>query len=158
MRYRTDCLAAKGFSLARHTIAAGVSVDVYNLHADAGADTGDSAARRAQFAQLAWFIANHSAGQALIVAGDTNLNTKRPEDMQILDAFLHATGLQVAAHVLDQPERIDRVMFRSSDAVVLQPMQRWIADEFVDQQGMELSDHPAVAVDFRWQLLGIEEN
>ena len=32
-----DCMAQKGFSLAQTDLASGVTVDVYNLHADAGA-------------------------------------------------------------------------------------------------------------------------
>jgi hypothetical protein len=43
-----DCGAQKGFSVARTELAPGVTVDVYNLHADAGGHELDQAARQVQ--------------------------------------------------------------------------------------------------------------
>jgi hypothetical protein len=147
-----DGLAAKGFSVARHDIAPGVTVDVYNLHADAGSDQGDIDARIVQFAQLATFIQTFSANRPVIVAGDTNLKgARRPRDDQTLADFLGAAGLQDAARVLGAPEDIDRIMFRSSTTVILKPLLWREADEFVDANGNELSDHEANNVDFEWR-------
>jgi hypothetical protein len=147
-----DGLAAKGFSVARHDIAPGVTVDVYNLHADAGSDSGDIDARIVQFAQLATFLQTFSANRPVIVAGDTNLKgARRPRDDQTLADFLGAAGLQDAARTLGAPEDIDRIMFRSSATVILTPLLWREADEFVDANGNELSDHEANNVDFEWR-------
>lgn len=43
----SDCLARKGYSVATHDLAPGVSVDVYNVHMDAGRSADDRAARAA---------------------------------------------------------------------------------------------------------------
>lgn len=150
----SDCLAAKGFSFSRIEIAPGVEVDVYNLHADAGRKTGDIDARRNQFIQLTQFIWINSNGRPLIVAGDTNLKENITEDEQILQDFLTATGLQVAARVLNQrPDKIDRIMLRSSNKIILTAQNRRIASEFVDASGTDLSDHKAIHVDVRWEQL-----
>ncbi len=147
-----DGLAAKGFSVARHDIGPGVTVDVYNLHADAGSNQGDIDARIVQFAQLATFMQTFSANRPVIVAGDTNLKgARRPRDDQTLADFLGATGLQDAARVLGAPEDIDRIMFRGSATVILTPLLWREADEFVDANGNELSDHEANNVDFEWR-------
>ena len=47
-----DCLTPKGFTFMRVRLAEGVYVDLYNLHADAGSESGDLAARAANLSQL----------------------------------------------------------------------------------------------------------
>jgi len=149
-----DCLSSKGFSAARHELAPGVVVDVYDLHADAGSDQGDIDARIAQFAQLEQFMAIYSAGRPAIVAGDTNLKgSRRPRDDQTLADFMGATGLRDSARTLGAPEDIDRILFRSAGKVELEPLRWREADEFVDAAGNDLSDHEAVHVDFEWRLI-----
>ena len=146
-----DCLADKGFSMSRVTLGKGLSVDVYNLHADAGDDPDDAKARESEFSQLAETIAEYSAGRAVIVAGDTNLKLNFKSDLHILNVFLESTGLSDACHALDcKTESIDRVFYRSSKAVNLDPQSWRIAKEFVDADGLDLSDHRAIAVEFEW--------
>ncbi len=48
-------------------------------------------------------------------------------------------------------DRIDRVLYRSSESVTLTPLQWWIPLEFTTADGTDLSDHKPVAVRFRWQ-------
>ncbi len=155
IRFANDCLAVKGFSFARHQLLSdGLSIDVYNLHADAGRAEGDKAARRASFSQLAEFIAEHSQNTATIVAGDTNLRGTDADDEAILQEFLRATGLTVAARSLGlAPEGIDRVMIRSGHSVQLDVLSRDEASEFVDAAGAPLSDHPAITARIRWERL-----
>ena len=86
---QTDVLGLV-FSVGRHELAPGVVIDVYNLHADAGGGAGDEAARAAQFVQLAAFMSGYSAGNAVIVAGDTNLKDSRGV---LMAAFKSALGL-----------------------------------------------------------------
>jgi len=150
-----DCLAAKGFSMGRHELSPGIFVDIYNVHADAGRSSGDAAARRSEFEQLTLAIQAQSAGNAVIVAGDTNLKTSRtPEDAVTLDGFLKANRLVSSAQSLGQPtDRIDKVLFRSHPQLQLKASSWRTASEFIDPQGRDLSDHLAVHVDFEWREL-----
>lgn len=148
-----DGLSSKGFSMGRHTLAPGVEVDVYNLHADAGRDPGDKSARHAQFVQLTQYIQANSAGKALIIAGDTNLRAGDLDDELVLQSFLNANGLIDSARFLGAaPDIIDRVMLRSSTTLTLEPLTRRLATEMVDSAGAPLSDHNAVNVDILWQV------
>ncbi|OWY62978.1 hypothetical protein B7486_55545, partial [cyanobacterium TDX16] len=90
-----DCLSMKGFLVVRMELAPGVEVDVYDLHGEAGGSPEDQALQAADYEQLASFIAEHSAGRAVIVGGDTNLHTDLEHedagdgaDIEIWEAFL----------------------------------------------------------------------
>ena len=149
----SDCLAAKGISYARHEVAPGLWIDVYNHHAEAGGGIHDIAARKSGFGQLADLIAVYSIGRAVIVCGDTNLHGFDPDDEPILQDFLYATGLTDSArHLAIGIETIDRFLFRSSAGIELEPRSWRIASEFVDPQGHPLSDHEPIHVDFKWRL------
>ena len=129
-------------------------VHVYNLHADAGGASGDLRARKVGFAQLAAFIQEYSAGEAVIVAGDTNLRGRNHEDMKTLQRFLDRTDLVDACHQTEcGHEQIDRVLYRSSPSLALRATS-WRRDErFVDENGEAFSDHPAIAVTMGWRKL-----
>ncbi len=145
----SDCLAKKGFTVAEHELAPGLVVDVYNLHMDAGRDPEDIAARAEQAEQLAATIADRSAGKAIIIGGDTNM---KAEDEVYLQGLIDAAGLTDSCRALSCGEelRIDRVLYRSSDALGI-VAESWALDPvFVDAVGVDLSDHEAVAVTLRW--------
>jgi hypothetical protein len=146
-----DCLAEKGFSLARTVFGEGVTFDVYNHHADAGGGAEDIAAREAGFEQLIEYILAHSAGHVVILAGDTNLHDDDPEDVALLDRLKQQTGLADVCEALScGDDRIDRFFFRDNDVIGLEPVRWQIAEEFVDADGNDLSDHLAVHVGFSW--------
>jgi hypothetical protein len=144
-----DCLANKGFSVARHALSGGAHIDVYNLHMDSGRSAADRVTRKAQLEQLRRAISRYSSRRAVIVAGDTNLTrVELPE----LARFEKSLGLSDSCRSVgcSQPWRIDRVLYRSGAAVNLVP-RRWRIDaRFVDGDARPLSDHLAVAVDFDW--------
>jgi hypothetical protein len=146
----TDCLAPKGFSVARHTIATGIEIDIYNFHADAGTSSGDRNTRVAQVTQLVDYIGQHSAGMAVLVAGDTNM---RAADETTLDMLLTGASLADSCRSLScsSPSTIDRVFFRSSATVTLVAQAWWFDGLFVDQNGDDLSDHKAIGVEIAWQ-------
>ncbi len=155
-----DCAAIKGFRVATMDLH-GVPVDVYSLHGEAGGTDEDQALQADDFAELAAFIAEHSEGRAVIVGGDTNLHTDTVHedsgdgaDIEIWDAFLAEVGLTDVCTEQDCPDpgRIDKVAYRSSDAVTLGTSAWQIPDGFVDDAGEDLSDHEPVAVDFTWIL------
>ncbi len=156
-----DCGAQKGFSVARTELAPGVVVDVYNLHADAGGSGEGPETRRHNFRQLAAFIAEHSAGHAVIVGGDTNLHTDDPERPQAAATwsdFLTTTGLSDVCDAVDcgaDAGEIDKFAFRAGDGVNVVPQTHaFERDVFVRDDGEPLSDHDALAVTFRWVATG----
>jgi hypothetical protein len=148
----SDCLADKGFSFGEVTLASGVTVDFYNLHAEAGGSVLDIDVRRDNFEQLADYLRSRSRDHAVIVAGDTNLRMSVPADAETLERFLAVTGLRDACHRFGcGEERIDRVFFGSSRHVDLDVLGWWADRRFVDARGAPLSDHPAIGVELSWQ-------
>ena len=155
-----DCLAMKGFAHAAVTFADGVVVDVYDLHGEAGSTPADLDASASDYVELAAFINERSKGHAVLLGGDTNLNTgTTPGDKTIWDTFLTATGLQDACRVVDcgdDAEDIDKWAFRSNDTITLEPLTRTVELEKFKAPGSpelndgQLSDHEAVAARWRW--------
>jgi hypothetical protein len=155
-----DCLAAKGFAKVTLTPADSVEVDVYTLHAEAGATAEDQQLQEAQFAQLADYIAEHSADRAVILGGDTNLHTDSDHadahggaDTVIWDEFLAATGLLDACEEVacDETDSIDKVAFSSGGGVELTATSHeFPRDRFTAPDGAPLSDHPPLVVGLRW--------
>jgi hypothetical protein len=150
-----DCLALKGFSVARTTLAPGVSVDVYNLHMEAGGDEQDELLRDQGVSQLVAFMADFSAGRPVIVGGDFNLHTDEEPDSTQFERLLAETGLADVCATLGCPEpgRIDKFLFRSNAALTLTPRSwRFEIDVFMRDDGEPLSDHDALAVRFAWAI------
>lgn len=169
-----DCFTNKGFSMARTELpATGAVVDVYNLHMNAGANEANLQARWDQARQLAEAIDRLSAGRAVIVAGDFNINpfaddpVQAGRDQEILDELLETTGLQDACTVLGCCEptpgspnscdatQVDRFLFRSSDTndglqLILEPVFWNAKKEGSEFEG--LSDHAAIETWFDWRL------
>lgn len=148
-----DCLALKGFSVARTTLAPGVEVDVYDLHMEAGGDPEDDVLRDAGITQLRDAMNTISAGRAVIVGGDFNLHTDAEPDKSQYERLLAEAGLQdvCAALSCPSPGRIDKFAFRSGGGVTIAPLSwRFETDVFVDGAGDPLSDHDALAVRFAW--------
>ena len=169
----TNCLTPKGFSLARVRLAEGVYVDVYNAHPNADDSEEAYAARRANISQLSAFIQANSAGNAVIVAGDTNTRyTRTPDNIRTLvsdngltDAWVQLAkgGVQPTqgAEPLMCPttaptnncEVVDKVLYRGSKLVNLSATRynnEWAS--FLDSAGGNLSDHFPHTVDFSWTL------
>jgi len=166
-----DCLTPKGFTFMRIRLAEGVYVDFYNLHADAGSGPGDLTARAANLAQLTSFIRTHSAGNAVVVAGDTNTRYTRTGDM--IAEFATANALTDpwvdlvrggvppvkgdaaltcdATAVTDDCEVVDKVLYRG-DKLVSLTAASYGNDHaaFQTAEGLMLSDHHPISVGFTW--------
>jgi hypothetical protein len=155
-----DCLAMKGFAMARVELAPGLTVDVYDLHADAGSEDADIAARDAGFEQLTAYIQEHSAGHAIILGGDTNLHSDPGsddpldrEDARVWETFLARSGLVDVCDALgcDDSTRIDKFAFASGGGIDLEPLtMEFEVERFRDADGEPLSDHDPLAVRWRW--------
>lgn len=143
-----DCLAPKGFSVAEHEIMPGVEIDIYNCHMDAGDSLGDISARKEQIIQLADFINRRSQYKGVIVACDTNLDQ---DDQYDLEQLLAVARLKDSCQILEcaEPYNIDRIMYRNSPWVKIEPLRWHIPEGFVNEKGEPLSDHLPVAVDFK---------
>ncbi|GGK79364.1 jacalin-like lectin [Streptomyces flaveus] len=169
----TNCLTPKGFSLARVRLAEGVFVDLYNVHTNADSTDDALAARRANISQLSDFIKANSAGNAVIVMGDTNTRYTRAGDN--IRTLVNENGLSdpwvdlvrggnapaqgSEALVCPQTaptndcEVVDKVLYRGSDLVDLDATRynnEW--SKFLDEAGGNLSDHFPHTVDFSWTL------
>ena len=167
-----DCLTPKGFSAMRILLAPGVYVDFINLHANAGTSSGDETARENEWAQLtSWIAANVPAGDALIVAGDTNSRyTRTADDLQsfvadngLTDAWvqLEMGGVAPAAGapdlVCDEAaitstcEVTNKFMYRSSKWVTLTATNYNNQHaKFLDSSGLMLSDMDPILTDVAW--------
>lgn len=146
----SDCLASKGMSFARHELAPGVEVDVYNLHNEAGGCPEDFVIREESTDLLIATIEGQSAGRAVIVGGDFNLHERDEEDLALLRR-LWDFGLRESCHEVDCGEdQIDRIMVRDGDSVRLEVLEWSHGEEFVTDRGAALSDHPAIWARLRW--------
>ena len=156
LNHGSDCMTAKGFAYAAHELAPGVFLDIYDLHMDAGHEAGDLEARTEEVDQLLAALRARSAGKAVIVAGDWNLSSNRPRDLENLDRMLAAENLGDACLTLHcGVERVDRILFRESDSLKLRVVDYQVETErFADEAGRQLSDHHAVSAVFEWESLG----
>lgn len=167
----TDCLTPKGFSFSRIRLAEGVYVDFYNLHPNAGSADADLAARRANLSELSAFIGAYSAGNAVVVAGDTNTRWTRAGDN--LRELVAAHGLRDAwveeerggvppaigtpglvcddAAVTDACEVVDKILFRGNRQIALD-LERYANDDaaFRTADDRMLSDHYPITARLRW--------
>lgn len=169
----TDCLTPKGFTRSRIRLAEGVYVDFYNAHPNAGSTEADLAARRSNIAQLTAYILANSAGNAVVVAGDTNTRWTRAGDnirdlagaAGLTDAWVQSQhgGVPPAAgapalacdpaRVTDDCEVVDKILYRGNRLVTL-GLVRYANDNaaFLDAAGRPLSDHYPIAATLRWSL------
>ncbi|MEU1317182.1 jacalin-like lectin [Streptomyces tibetensis] len=168
-----DCLTPKGFTFIRQRLAEGVYVDFYNLHTNAGTNPGDLAARADNLNQLTAFIKSHSAGNAVVVMGDTNTRYTRSGDT--IAEFAVANGLtdpwvelirggtppakgsdalvcdQTGPTVPNTCEVVDKVLYRDSKLVSLDATSyNNEHSKFLTGDGLMLSDHDPIKVDFSW--------
>lgn len=153
---RNDCLAAKGFTFTELSLDAHHSVDLYNLHMDAGSDPLDAEARADQVEQLLEHMASRQ-GRPVILAGDTNLKSEsREADATAYARLVSGAGLSDACRALEcgEPDRIDRVFFRGGDPLQIAAESWALSTRFFDQEGNPLSDHEPVVVKLRISVVG----
>ncbi|MFF3905939.1 jacalin-like lectin [Streptomyces sp. NPDC001848] len=166
-----DCLTPKGFTFMRERLAEGVYVDFYNLHTNAGTNDGDLASRADNLNQLTDFITTHSAGNAVVVMGDTNTRYTRSGDT--IAEFAAANGLTDAwvqlvrggtppvkgsdpllcdeNAVTNSCEVVDKILYRSSKLVSLKATAYNNEHaEFLTDDGKMLSDHDPITATFSW--------
>ena len=146
----SDCLASKGFQVIRLVLGEGLEVDVYNSHLEAGGGEEDNASREAQVLQILARMEAFSEARAMLLLADTNLHAEDEQDAPLLDLFYEA-GLEDACTAVDcaEPNRIDRVLFRSGGDLILEVTDWRVDPDFSDAEGIPLSDHDPISVSLR---------
>ena len=149
----SDCLATKGFSVARHTLSPIAEVDIYNLHMEAGGCPEDVVIRDESIQLLIQTVKDRSGDVAVIMAGDFNLHEADPVELAQLTELLEETGLKDACWETGCTDaRIDRILLRDSGTVSLEPTHWEVPPEFKDENGLPLSDHAPVIAHIRWTV------
>lgn len=154
----------------RVAIDDGVYLDVYNLHADAGTEDEDLAARRSNLEQVSEHIEAWSEGNAVLVYGDTNCRyTRSGDDLQgfvdrngLTDPWvelIHGGNAPAEESLCENPsttnecEVVDKVFYRGSPIVELSATRfNYESERFLQEDGNILSDHNPIAVDLDWNL------
>ena len=89
----------------------------------------------------------------MVFLGDFNLRPSDPGDLPLIEQLLNEGGLSDACSEVAcaEPDHIDQILFRSSASLALE-VTSWsnVADEFIDGDGVDLSDHPAISSTFSW--------
>ncbi|CAE6450469.1 unnamed protein product [Rhizoctonia solani] len=171
----SDCLTPKGFTFMRLRLDEGVYIDFINLHADAGTEAGDEAARTANIKQVADYIDANSVGNAVIIFGDTNSRYTRSEDNirlfttqnGLTDAWVQAIGGTAPAAgsgALVCPdgvptdtkcEVVDKIFisFRGSKFLALASNGFYYdTARFLSTDLATLTDHNPIRVELAWSL------
>jgi hypothetical protein len=170
----TDCFTPKGFTYSRVKLTSGAYIDLYNVHCNAGSDALDLAARRKNILQLCKYIEFRSAGNAVIIMGDTNCRYTRTGDniRELLNRGFKDSWIELERNgVLPNQdgislmdcdptstyancEVVDKIFYRSNDVVKLTPLEFAIpGDKFLDSNGEWLSDHRPVYTKFQFEVL-----
>jgi hypothetical protein len=175
-----DCLTPKGFTAMRVRLSSTQWVDIYNLHTDAGSESGDQTARGKNIQQLLDYMAVFSPGMPVMVWGDTNsryttsadhirlmtdagftdswvLNWRNgtspdADDTALTCTFPFASGLTQAE--MCSCEVVDKIFFRNTDTALgsLESLDFTNEDyTFLNPTtGEPLSDHYPIASTFSW--------
>jgi endonuclease/exonuclease/phosphatase (EEP) superfamily protein YafD len=147
-----DAWATKGWLALRVRLPNGAVLDVYNSHLDAGKKpkrTRDHRTRKRQLEQLEAAIREFSGSGAVIVAGDFNARVDQPH--AALEAFAGALGLHESGASIPEARwkpRTDYIFYRSDQTTQIELVGVGEAEEFVDEIGIPLSDHPAIYARF----------
>ncbi|GJD02285.1 endonuclease/exonuclease/phosphatase family protein [Colletotrichum higginsianum] len=165
-----DCLTPKGFTFMRVRLAEGVWVDVYNLHTDAGTETDDLAARNSNLHQVADYISANSAGNAVLVFGDTNSRyTRLPDDIEVFGAQNGLADVWVQLErggvvptvetICSNPsttnycETVDKAFYRGGPVLGLEATYfSYESSRFLQPDGNVLSDHNPITANFTWSV------
>ena len=149
----SDCMAAKGFQIARLELSPTVTIDVLNTHMDAGSALKDQQARETQIEQMITTVTTWSANQPMILMGDLNLHPEVPTQQKSILRLMKALNLQDSCEQTGctETKHIDRILYRSSPKLQLSVQQWKNEPAFFDTKGAPMSDHPALSARFSWQ-------
>ena len=149
LRGANDCFAYKGFQLIKITLPSNKRFFIVNTHMDAGRRDSDRAAREKQLAHIILTIKQRTTAEALIIAGDLNLNSKNPEDVKLLESFKEALRLtdSFTGHKISKKWTIlDYILYKQGEELEFKIISVGEDESFVTEEG-PLSDHPALIIE-----------
>jgi hypothetical protein len=149
LRGANDCFAYKGFQIIKITLPSNKRFFIVNTHMDAGKRNSDRASRKRQLEQIISTIKQRTTTEALIVAGDLNLNSKNPEDVKLLENFKEELRLtdSFAGHKISKKWTIlDYILYKQGEELEFKIISVGEDDSFVTEEG-PLSDHPALIIE-----------
>ena len=149
LRGANDCFAYKGFQLIKITLPSNKRFFIVNTHMDAGKRDSDRTARKKQLEHIISTIKQRATTEALIVAGDLNLNSKNPEDVKLLENFKKELKLtdSFTGHKISKKWTIlDYILYKQGEELEFKIISVGEDESFVTDEG-PLSDHPALIIE-----------
>ena len=149
LRGANDCFAYKGFQIIKITLPSNKRFFIVNTHMDAGKRDSDRAARKKQLEHIISTMEQRATTEALIVAGDLNLNSKNPEDVKLLESFKEALRLtdSFTGHKISNKWTIlDYILYKQGEELEFKTISVGEDESFVTEEG-PLSDHPALIIE-----------
>jgi endonuclease/exonuclease/phosphatase family metal-dependent hydrolase len=149
LRGANDCFAYKGFQIIEITLPSNKRFFIVNTHMDAGKRDSDRASRQRQLEHIISTIKPKTATEALIVAGDLNLNSKNPDDVKLLENFKNALSLtdSFTGHKITNTWAIlDYILYKQGEELEFKIISVGEDESFVTEEG-PLSDHPALVIE-----------
>ena len=149
LRGANDCFAYKGFQIIKITLPSNKRFFIVNTHMDAGKRDSDRAARKKQLEHIISTIKQRATTEALIVAGDLNLNSKNPEDVKLLEHFkeeLRLTDSFTGHNISKKWTILDYILYKQGEELEFKIISVGEDESFVTEEG-PLSDHPALIIE-----------
>ena len=149
LRGANDCFAYKGFQLIKITLPSNKRFFIVNTHMDAGRRDSDRAAREKQLEHIISTIKQRTTAEALIIAGDLNLNSKNPEDVKLLESFkeeLRLTDSFTGHKISNKWTILDYILYKQGEELEFKIISVGEDESFITKEG-PLSDHPALIIE-----------
>ena len=146
LRGANDCFAYKGFQIIKITTPNQKKFFIVNTHMDAGRRDSDRSSRKIQLDHIVSAIERREIDEALIVAGDLNLNSKDPKDVLLLEEFKKKLKLNDSFEGYEISKKwsiLDYILYRQGSEVEFKLVSVGEDESFVTEEG-PLSDHPAL--------------
>ena len=146
LRGANDCFAYKGFQIIKITTPQKKKFYIVNTHMDAGRRDSDRASRKIQLEHIVSAIEQREIKEALIVAGDLNLNSKDPQDVLLLEKFKKKLKLNDSFEGYEISKKwsiLDYILYRQGSEVKFKLLSVGEDGSFITEEG-PLSDHPAL--------------
>ena len=144
-----DCFAYKGFQIIKITTPNKKDFYIINTHMDAGRRDSDRHARKKQLEHIVSTIKKKKDIKTLIVAGDLNLNSKDPSDMELLKQFKNELFLMDTFEDTQIDKRwsiLDYILIKQGEDVRFKINSVGEDRSFFTEEG-PLSDHPALFIE-----------
>jgi hypothetical protein len=144
-----DCFAYKGFQIIRITLPSNQRFFIVNTHMDAGRADSDRSVRASQLSHIITTIKQRTTAEALIIAGDLNLDSKNPKDVKLLENFkkeLRLTDAFTGHNISEKWTILDYFLYKQGDELQFKIISVGEDESFVTKEG-PLSDHPALVIE-----------